>query len=208
MIKTYSKTSIYHEATSFWDVSFGMIFIFLYFVIFNTYLFKYRKKNDIDAFSVLWLHFRGKLLLQGHSHMTTTVNKSWPKTKNTGQCGRYTARYWKWQMVFHVPLTFSAVASHLLPGLQAASPFPLRGPRSPLTDGGGAPLDHQLTVRECLAAALCPEDTLQRTSAGASAHERFTRRLCLSRKSSQDVLFWNANTTGCSVRACRRVRLS
>lgn len=111
-------------------------------------------------------------------------------------------------MVFHVPLTFSAVASHLLPGLQGASPFPLRGPRSPLTDGGGAPLDHQLTVRECLAAALCPEDTLQRTSAGASAHERFTRRLCLSGKSSPDVLFWNANTTGCSVRACRRVRLS
>lgn len=111
-------------------------------------------------------------------------------------------------MVFHVPLTFSAVASHLLPGLQGASPFPLRGPRSPLTDGGGggAPLDHQLTVRECLAAALCPEDNVAANlSGGASAHERFTRRLCLSGKSSQDVLFWNANTTGCGVRACRRV---
>lgn len=83
-------------------------------------------------FQYFWLHFKGKLL-QSHNHMTTTVNKSWPKTKNTGQCGRYTARYWKWQMVFHVPLTFSAVASHLLPGLQCTSPFPLRGP----SDGRG-----------------------------------------------------------------------
>lgn len=162
----------------------------------------------MDAFLILWLHFRGKLLLQDHSHMSTTVNKSWPKTKNTGQCGRYTARYWKWQMVFHVPLTFSAVASHLLLGLQGASPFPLPGSLSLLTDGGRVRLDHQLPVRECLATALCPEDTVQRTSVGATAHERFTSRLCLSRKSSQDVLFWNANTTGCSVRACRRVHLS
>lgn len=102
-------------------VQFNVIFKFII-VICNTYYFNYLKIY-IDTFLVVWLHFRGKLLLQDHSHMSTTVNKSWPKTKNTGQCGRYTARYWKWQMVFHVPFTFSAVASHLLLGLQGASPF-------------------------------------------------------------------------------------
>lgn len=107
------------------------------------------------------------------------------------------------------PLNFLRCCFAFAPGpSRGASPLPLPGSLSPLTDGGGVRLDHQLPVRECLATALCPEDTVQRTSAGAAAHERFTPRLCLSRKSSQDVLFWNANTTGCSVRACRHVHLS
>lgn len=79
-----------------------MLFLFFYsyncnmqYLFIITFLFKIRIEKKIDAFLVLWLHFRGKLFLQDHSHLSTSVNKSWPKTKNTGQCGRYMARYWK-----------------------------------------------------------------------------------------------------------------
>lgn len=65
-------------------------------------------------------------LLWGHRHMATTLNKSCSETKNTGHCGCYMVCYWKWQMVFHVCLTSSAVSSHLLLDLSGASPFHYR----------------------------------------------------------------------------------
>lgn len=119
--------------------------------------------------------------LLGRSHITTAVNKSCSETKNTGRCTRYTARYWKWQMVFHVSLTSSTVRCVVLSGPPRCEPLPLWGVLLGLRRKGGPwwtrrSIVRQLTVRECLVSAPVPR-TRRSKPQWTSVHKRFRQRV-------------------------------
>lgn len=83
----------------------------------------------------------------------------------------------------------------------------LRGPEQALTDGGKhckTAADH-LQCKRVFSFSLCPEDTVRQTSVEICPWKIYTEDTSI-RKSSQDILFWNTNKTGC-VRSAVSVHL-